>query len=32
MAKEPDWVLVYRIDETTGELILGRAGTHSDLF
>ena len=29
---EPDWVLVYRIDETSDELILGRSGTHSDLF
>jgi mRNA interferase YafQ len=29
---EPDWVLVYRVDEEAGELILGRTGTHSDLF
>ena len=27
---EPDWLLVYRVEE--GELILGRTGTHSDLF
>jgi mRNA interferase YafQ len=26
----PDWVLIYRTTET--ELILGRTGTHSDLF
>jgi mRNA interferase YafQ len=29
---EPDWLLLYRIDEKAGELILGRTGTHSDLF
>ena len=29
---EPDWVLVYRVDEEAGELILGRSGAHSDLF
>lgn len=29
---EPDWVLVYRVDEEAGELILGRTGTHSELF
>jgi mRNA interferase YafQ len=29
---EPDWLLIYRVDETMGELILGRTGTHSDLF
>lgn len=27
---EPDWLLIYRI--LTDELILGRTGTHSDLF
>ena len=27
---EPDWVLVYRTTET--ELILGRTGSHADLF
>ncbi len=26
----PDWLLIYRIDET--ELLLYRTGTHSDLF
>jgi mRNA interferase YafQ len=29
---EPDWILIYRVDEDAGELILGRTGTHSDLF
>jgi mRNA interferase YafQ len=29
---EPDWLLIYRVDEDAGELILGRAGTHADLF
>ncbi len=29
---EPDWILVYRIDEDAGDLILGRTGTHADLF
>jgi mRNA interferase YafQ len=27
---EPDWVLIYKATETT--LILGRTGTHADLF
>jgi mRNA interferase YafQ len=27
---EPDWVLLYRIED--GELRLARTGTHSDLF
>ena len=27
---EPDWLLIYQTTET--ELILGRTGTHSDLF
>jgi len=27
---EPDWVLIFKATET--ELILGRTGTHSDLF
>lgn len=27
---EPDWLLVYKL--TQEELILGRTGTHSDLF
>lgn len=29
---EPDWLLVYRTDETELELFLFRTGTHSDLF
>ena len=29
---EPDWLLIYRVDEESGTLILGRTGTHSDLF
>jgi mRNA interferase YafQ len=29
---EPDWLLIYRVDDEAGELILGRTGTHSDLF
>ena len=31
---EPDWLLIYRLDEwnNTPELILERTGTHSDLF
>ncbi len=27
---EPDWVLIYKATET--ELVLGRTGTHADLF
>jgi len=29
---EPDWLLVYQIDEAANELRLVRNGTHSDLF
>ena len=29
---EPDWLLIYRIDEGVLELFLFRAGKHSDLF
>lgn len=29
---EPDWILIYRIDEEELELYLFRTGTHSDLF
>lgn len=29
---EPDWLLVYRIDEAAVELFLFRTGSHSDLF
>ncbi|MCL2465458.1 MAG: type II toxin-antitoxin system YafQ family toxin [Micrococcales bacterium] len=28
----PDWLLIYRIDETENELILIRTGSHSELF
>ena len=27
---EPDWLLIYKV--TSEEIILGRTGTHSDLF
>ncbi len=29
---QPDWLLVYRIDEEEIILFLARTGTHSDLF
>lgn len=29
---QPDWLLVYRVEETELELFLFRTGTHSDLF
>lgn len=29
---EPDWLLVYRVDQNELELFLFRTGTHSDLF
>lgn len=29
---EPDWLLVYRVDDDQLELFLFRTGTHSDLF
>jgi mRNA interferase YafQ len=29
---QPDWLLVYRIDEITNRVVFYRAGTHSDLF
>lgn len=29
---EPDWLLIYRIDQEVLELFLFRTGTHSDLF
>ena len=29
---EPDWLLVYRVDQSELELFLFRTGTHSDLF
>jgi mRNA interferase YafQ len=28
----PDWLLIYRVDNDAGELILGRTGTHADLL
>jgi len=29
---EPDWLLIYRIENEALELFLFRTGTHSDLF
>lgn len=29
---EPDWLLIYDIDEDKGKLTLFRSGSHSDLF
>ena len=29
---EPDWLLIYKIDEEILTLILSRTGTHSDFF
>jgi mRNA interferase YafQ len=29
---EPDWLLIYRVDEGDGALVLARTGTHADLF
>lgn len=29
---EPDWLLIYRINQNALELYLFRTGTHSDLF
>ena len=29
---EPDWLLVYKIEDLELELLLFRTGTHSDLF
>lgn len=29
---EPDWLLIYRMDEVHNELILVRTGSHSELF
>lgn len=29
---EPDWLLIYRIENAELELFLFRTGTHSDLF
>jgi mRNA interferase YafQ len=29
---EPDWLLIYRIDDTIKEVYFVRTGTHSDLY
>jgi len=29
---EPDWVMIYRIENSQLQLILARTGTHADLF
>ena len=29
---EPDWILIYRLDDGQLQLVLARTGTHSDLF
>jgi len=29
---EPDWLLIYRIDEPDMQLVLVRTGSHSELF
>ena len=29
---EPDWLLIYKVDEKRQEIIFERTGTHSDLF
>jgi mRNA interferase YafQ len=29
---KPDWLLIYKIDETNKIITLARTGTHSDLF
>jgi mRNA interferase YafQ len=29
---EPDWLLIYRVDEDDETIILVRTGSHSDLF
>ena len=29
---EPDWLLIYKVDQIHKDLILVRTGTHSDLF
>ncbi len=29
---EPDWLLIYKIENSTLTLVLFRTGTHSDLF
>jgi mRNA interferase YafQ len=29
---EPDWLLIYKVDDVKQEIIFERTGTHSDLF
>jgi mRNA interferase YafQ len=29
---QPDWLLIYRVDETTNSVVFYRTGSHSDLF
>ncbi len=29
---EPDWLLIYKLDEDKREIIFERTGTHADLF
>ena len=29
---EPDWLLIYKLDEEAAEITFERTGTHSDLF
>ena len=29
---EPDWLLIYRIEKTTNEIVFNRTGSHSDLY
>jgi len=29
---EPDWLLIYKIDEENNKIIFERTGSHSDLF
>ena len=29
---EPDWVMIYKVDEAASQIVFERTGTHSDLF
>ena len=29
---EPDWLLIYKIDNRAGEIVFERTGSHSELF
>jgi len=29
---EPDWLLIYQVNDKSGEILFERLGTHSDLF